>query len=379
MTIYIILVLILTVSYVLFFTACLTGWALLPDWNRSTKDCSTTVSIIVAARNEEQHIGLLLNDIAAQNYPRALFELIVIDDCSEDDTAAIVNGFSLLPVKLIRMKDLVAEPRTGGSYKKKALQAGIAMATGELIVTTDADCSMKADWLSIIVTAYEHHPCHMIVSPVLFVNMKGWFERIQALDFLGMIGITGATLQFGLPALCNGANLAFRRQSFTEVKGYEGISDTDSGDDVLLMQKMARHWKNSIYFLKSNRAVVYTFAQHNLFAFTSQRIRWASKSKAYLYKRVVFILSMVYLFNLSLWSSAVLSFFNNQYLILLIFQMTLKLILEFSFLGMVASCFGQRKLLWLFLPAQLLHIIYIVVIGALGNVIQTTWKGRRIR
>ncbi len=59
--------------------------------------------------------------------------------------------------------------------------------------------------------------------------------------------------------------------------------------------------------------------------------------------------------------------------------MTLKLILEFSFLGMVAAYFGQRKLLWLFLPAQLLHILYIVVIGALGNVMQTTWKGRRIR
>jgi cellulose synthase/poly-beta-1,6-N-acetylglucosamine synthase-like glycosyltransferase len=194
-----------------------------------------------------------------------------------------------------------------------------------------------------------------------------------------MIGITGATLQLGLPALCNGANLAFRRQSFAEVKGYEGISHTDSGDDVLLMQKMARQWKDSIYFLKSNRAVVYTFAQHGLSAFTRQRIRWASKSKANLDKRVVFILSMVYLFNLSLISSAVLSFFNSQYLILLIFQMTLKLVLEFSFLGMVTAYFGQRKLLWLFLPAQLLHILYIVVIGALGNVMQTTWKGRRIR
>ncbi len=379
MTIYIIVVLILTVSYVLFFTVCLTGWALLPEGKTGNGRSNTSVSIIVAARNEARHIGWLLNDLAAQKYPRAFWELLVIDDGSEDNTAAIVREFSRFPVTLIQMKDEGMDHDTGGSHKKKALQTGIAMATGELIVTTDADCRMNDEWLATIVAAYESNPVHMLVSPVLYTGMKGWFEKMQALDFLGMIGITGATLQVGLPALCNGANLAFRKASFMEVHGYDGISQVASGDDVLLMQKMALRWKDGIHFLKSNKAVVNTFAPHSLAAFTRQRIRWASKSKANLDKRVVSILFMVYLFNLSLLSSAVLSFFDSQYLTLLLLQLVLKLILEFSFLGMVASYFRQKQLLWFFLPAQLLHIIYIVFIGTAGNLVSTTWKGRKIR
>ncbi|MEO6168289.1 MAG: glycosyltransferase [Chitinophagales bacterium] len=378
MIVYTIIVLVLTVIYVFIFIGYLAGWMLLPEFSVSSKTGTTKVSIIVAARNEELHISDLLCDLVAQSYPSHLVEILVVDDFSTDDTASIVEAFNYPSVKLLQLKEVIKDEYPGSSYKKKALEMGIAAASGELILTTDADCRMKKDWLNTMVNFYEQKHCHMIVAPVSFTGETTLFERWQSLDFLGMIGITGSTLQFNFPAMCNGANLAFRKKSFAEINGYSGINHVASGDDVLLMHKMTKQWKGGVRFLKSNKAVVYTFAQPDLKSFIRQRIRWASKSGSYTDKRVTINLMLVYLFNISIVITALLCFFNSTYCVLLSLQLVLKMIVEFPFLSTVATFFKRRRLLALFLPAQFLHILYIVVIGTLGNTVRTSWKGRKI-
>lgn len=375
---YTIIVLLITVCYILMFITYLAGWIIMPEFIPSARRGTTKVSIVIAARNEEQHIAELLNDLAAQSYPSGLVEILVVDDFSSDRTVAIARSLGLPGVKLLQLEQVLEDEFKGYSFKKSALELGIAEATGELIVTTDADCRMKKDWLNTLVNFYEHQQCHMIVAPVLFTGEINFFERLQALDFMGLMGITGSTLQLNFPAMCNGANLAFRKSSYTEVNGYQGINQVTSGDDVLLMQKMAQQWKEGVRFLKSEKAIVYTFAQPGLQSFIRQRIRWASKSGHYKDKRVISNLVLVYLFNVSILSSAFLCVFNTTFCLLLTLQLVLKMIIEFSFLSVVATFFRRRKLLLLFLPAQLLHIFYIVVIGTLGNTAKTTWKGRKV-
>ncbi|MGB3074969.1 MAG: glycosyltransferase [Chitinophagales bacterium] len=377
MIVYTIIVLLLTVGYVLLFIFYLTGWFLLPEYVRRADTATTKVSVVIAARNEALNIGALLQDITLQTYPSHLTEIMVVDDFSTDDTAAIVSSFSKRNVKLLRLQDQIREDQFHGSFKKKALEAGITATSGELIITTDADCRMGKDWLATLADFYEKEQCHMVVAPVSFTNEVSVFEKLQSLDFLGMIGITAATLQFNFPVMCNGANLAFRRRSFEAVNGYDGINEVTSGDDVLLMQKIALRWKSSIHFLKNRDAMVTTFAMPELESFIQQRIRWTSKSKHYVDWRINANLLWVYLFNLSIVFTTLLCFFNSTYFFLLAFQLALKMIVEIAFLSGVTAFFNRRKLMRLFLPAQLFHIIYLVVIGTMGNSMKFKWKGRR--
>lgn len=378
MMIYTTVVLFLTVGYTLLFICYLAGWLMLPDYKPGEVSGHTTVSIVVAARNEERHIANLLRDLARQQYPAALMEIMVVDDGSVDKTAEIVTAFQSQGVKLISLHELPATEQKVTGHKKKALATGIASTKGELIITTDADCCMDENWLPAIVSFYEQHHCNMIVAPVAYTGEKSFLERFQSLDFLGMIGITGATLQLNFPVMCNGANLAFSRLAFEQVNGYEGISDITSGDDVLLMHKVAAKWKGTVHFLKSKEALVRTFAQAEWASFVRQRIRWASKSKYYSDARITANLVLVYLFNISIVITACCCLFDSSYSLLLAVQIMLKVIVEFAFLSSVTAFFSRRELMWLFLPAQLLHIIYIVLIGTLGNTVNTVWKGRRV-
>lgn len=372
-------VLLLTILYISIFLFYLFGWIILPTYIPSGSKPQTKVSIIIPARNEQWNITALLNDLLQQSYPGSLFEIIVVDDFSEDGTAEMVKTITDSRIKLLRLKEFIKEDKQIFSYKKKAIETAIANSNCELIITTDADCRMKNNWLATMVNFYEEKRCEMIVAPVLMEGERKFFDKFQELDFVSMMGITGATLYLNFPTMCNGANLAFQRKAFDEVNGYEGVSEKSSGDDMLLMHKIATKWSGGVKFLKSMQAVVYSPTQKSIFTFFSQRMRWTSKSRSYSDWKIKANLLLVYLFNFSILSTFLLSIFFKGIWLIFFFQLSIKLILDFVFLSQAAGFFNRRKLLWLFLPIEALHIFYIVVIGFAGNFFQTSWKGRRVQ
>ena len=169
------------------------------------------------------------------------------------------------------------------------------------------------------------------------------------------------------------------REAFEEAGGYTGIDQVSSGDDLLLMHKISKQGKGVVQYLKCRDAVVYTYAQPTLSQFLAQRFRWTSKSRHYTDVKIKLNLLLVYLFNLALLVTFFLALFSPFYLGIFLFSFLGKMIVEFAFLSQVTAFFNSRKLLWLFLPAQVLHVFYIVIVGALGNFIKPLWKGRRIR
>src|SRR5262249_16816831 len=148
-----------------------------------------------------------------------------------------------------------------------------------------------------------------------------------------------------------------------EVNGYEGILTTVSGDDMLLMHKIANKWNGAVAFIKNVEAVVYTSPQRNVPSFVSQRMRWTSKSRYYSDWKIKLNLFIVYFFNVSILVSLVLSFFKPELLMFFISQLGAKLISDFVFLSQVTKFFNRRGLLWLFLPIEVIHILYISVVG----------------
>jgi cellulose synthase/poly-beta-1,6-N-acetylglucosamine synthase-like glycosyltransferase len=351
------------------------GWAALKRPNINAAGLLTKVTVLIAARNEASRIRYTIDDIIAQDYPKHLTEIIIVDDHSTDDTAAIIRSYTDRGVKLLQL----SEDKPLNSYKKKAIAEAIALSQGELMVCTDADCRMGKSWLSSIVGYYETQKPVMISSPVTYFEEKSLFERLQTLEFSYLIGIGAAFIGNGRASTCNGANFAYRKDVFYEVDGFKGIDDLASGDDELLLQKVAEVYPNKIGFFKNRDAIVFTHAKHTLQEFLQQRRRWASKSTRYKDKKVVALAVCIWLFNLSLLVNGGLSFYNVLYFKLFLVQFLLKYLIEVAFLLPITAFFKRANLVGLLIVLAPIHIIYFVYVGLIGNTRKYAWKGRIVR
>lgn len=370
---------ILLVAYVLLMLLYRKGWQQQPAFVVSPDFMpQTSISIIIPARNEEQNIGACIDSILAQHYPGHLFEVIVVDDHSTDRTATIVKAYARHNIKCISLADYLPEGAVVNAYKKKALAAGISVSTGELIITTDADCTVSLEWLRSVAAIYEAEKPVMIVAPVDFTNDHSVLQLFQSLDFMSMQGITVASNRLKLGNMCNGANLAFTRAAFSAVNGYEGTEHLASGDDYLLMMKMQEHFPGKIATLKAQQAIVRTAPQTTWNGFLQQRIRWASKSGKYNDKRLTAVLMMVYLLNVAM---LVLLFgcFNKLWLTVLLTMYFVKTIVEIYYLLPVSRFFMKTRQLVIFPFLQPLHVLYISLAGFLGMVGKYKWKDRKLK
>lgn len=367
--------LLLTGLYLLVLAYLIKGWAALKRPKTVPVSFNTKVTILIAARNEAARINYTIDDILAQDYPKHLTEIIIVDDHSTDTTADIIRSYANRGVQLLQLK----EDKPLNSYKKKAIAQAIGLSNGELMVATDADCRMGSAWLSSVVSYYQTNNLVMISSPVAYFEERSLFEYMQTLEFAYLIGIGAAFIGNGRASTCNGANLAYRKDVFYEVGGFTGIDDLASGDDELLLQKVAERYPHRIGFLKKREAIVYTHAKHTLSEFLQQRRRWASKSTKYKDKKIVALAVSIWLFNLSLLVNAALGFYDIYFFRLFALQFLLKYLFEVAFLLPITSFFRRNALIGLLLFLIPAHIIYFVYIGLMGNTRKYVWKGRTVR
>ncbi|WP_374948118.1 glycosyltransferase [Mucilaginibacter sp.] len=370
-----ILSLLLTALYLLVVVYLIRGWAVLKRANLKGAVLNTKITVLIAARDEEERIRYTIEDIIAQDYPKHLTEVIIVDDHSSDSTADIIRSYALQGITLMQLQ----ADRPLNSYKKKAIAEAIERSTGDLMVATDADCRMGPKWLSSIASYYETHDKVMISSPVTYFEERSLFERLQTLEFSYLIGIGAAFIGNGRASTCNGANLAYSKAVFHEVGGFAGIDDLASGDDELLLQKVAERYPGRIGFFKHREAVVYTHAKHTLTEFLQQRRRWASKSTRYKDKKIVALAVCIWLFNLSLVANALLGFYDVYFFELFLLQFLLKFLFETAFLLPITSFFKRSNLVALLIVLAPIHIIYFVYVGLMGNTSKYSWKGRIVR
>lgn len=356
------------------------GWKLLPAYKIEPAQAAplTFISIIVPARNEAQQLPALLDSVEAQNFPKHLFELILVDDFSTDETVAIASSYDF--VKVISLAQFIA-PNSINSYKKKAIEIGMQHSMGELVLTTDADCVVGNNWLRTIAAYYESTQAQLMVMPVMFMNNRQPLGIFQLLDFMSLQGITGASVYKKMHSMCNGANLAYTRSAFVAVDGFKGIDSIASGDDMLLMHKIAKRFPEGIHYIKSEEVIVQTAAMDTLGSFLQQRIRWASKADRYDDKSIFWVLLMVYGLNVLLLLVPILLFFWYDLFLVKTWLcfLLIKIIAEMYYLLPVATFFGQRIILLFFPLAEPFHILYTVVAGWLGKFGSYEWKGRRVK
>jgi cellulose synthase/poly-beta-1,6-N-acetylglucosamine synthase-like glycosyltransferase len=335
-----------------------------------SKPASVTVSVIIAARNEENTLPLLLRDLQAQDYPTHLFEVIVVNDFSTDATAAAIQG---APGNF-RMIMPQCKPEESG--KKKAIAGGVAIAKGDLILVTDADCRVGQRWLSTMAAFCQDRGAEFVAAPVKYTYQPGVLPVLQVLDFITLQGITAASVSSDFGTMCNGANLAYTKKAFQAVGGFAGIDKVPTGDDMLLMYKIWKQDKSKVFYLKSSDATVSTGAVATWKEFLMQRRRWASKTLVYDDIRLIVVLGFVLLFNLVPVALLILGFWQPVSLLYLLFFLAIKTAIEWPFVFAVARFFNQERLMRYFFFLQPLHVFYTVFVGIWSQLGGYEWKGR---
>lgn len=364
--------------YFLLFRRFLKGWQNLPVFHSGLSQPRHRFSIIIPCRNEAKTIAHALEDIIAQDYPPSLFEIIVVNDYSTDLTQGIAEEFAAAhPDFTIRVFDL---RNIGQQGKKAGITAAINISYYEWIVTSDADCRRGMNWLSTLNNFISRQRPVLVSMPV---EMQGdnssFFSRSQALEFIGLIAIGAATMSNGEPTMCNGANLCYLKELFYGVGGFSGIDDIASGDDELLMHKIFSARPDAVRFLKAKEVIAVTRTEPDVNAFVHQRKRWVSKSRRYDRKIITWVMIGCYLFNFCIAASLVYGIFNPLSIMLFVLLVCIKLTAEYPLLRSATEFFDRQKLMSVFIPGSLLHILYVLFIGIYGNFGTYNWKGRTQR
>jgi len=363
---------------VAFYSFVLLG--LVVGMRRLNYDLSTAkplVSVIVAARNEENNIGPLLERLTHQDYEA--YEVIIVNDRSSDQTASIVEQFQSEHPKVQRID--INSVVTDMPAKKNALARGIASSKGEILCFTDADCLPPSGWISSLVAAFDERtglvagyspysvqPARVgkssPLAPLLF-NFVEYEEFKGALWAAGAIGMRKAWL-------CTGRSLAYRRAVYEEVGGFEKIKHSISGDDDLFLQLVRRETSWHIRYVTAVKSFVPTTPPPDFGQFIQQRVRHFSAGRHFPISMKIFFLTFHATSLLVLLSFVVSIIFDRTEVLL--WPYLCKCIVDSIVFFAAAPVFGQRKFASSFLLMEVLYILYNVLIGPLGFIKHFEWK-----
>lgn len=329
-----------------------------------------SVTVLVPVRNEAEGIVACVESLIAQEYPVDKYEILVVDDHSEDGTAGLLSQYPMVQV-------VYQESEKRG--KKEAVTTGVKEARGEVILTTDGDCMMGTEWVVSMVEALLAEDAEMVVGPVSYMR-KGdvsFIQRYQMLEQNALNIITAAGLKTGLILSASGANMAFYGKAFLELNPFEDNREIASGDDVFLVQKMRRYQKKTAY-CRSENAVVFSEPVSTFSKLLRQRVRWGSKSKYYTHRPTQLYLLLFILSKISLIFLLVFSLFNSVVWNYFFFAFILQFVSDYLMI--------QKGMRWLHeavcwqdvFKASLFQVFLTVCIaGSVLTRIPVEWKGRR--
>ena len=323
-------------------------------------------TVIVAARNEEKNILLCLEALNKLEYPVGKLEIILVDDKSTDKTGDIINSFILDKPKF---KNIITKKEIGHlKGKTNAIANAIEQATGEIILTTDADCIVSPTWAKTLASYYNDDVA--IVNGFTVQNTKTQFDGMQHLDFVYLLSVAAGTINFDKPLSCIGNNMSFRKSAYDEVGGYENLPFSVT-EDFNLLFAIHELKKYKIIYPLDIEALVTTQPCSDMSNLYRQKKRWAVGGlKAPL--RGYFIMSLGWIAHLSI---LLLPFFFSSAALSLFF---FKLVVDFLFLFFVLNELKLTSTLKYFFVFEIYYILYVVLLpfAVLPNR-KVMWKGRK--
>lgn len=337
----------------------------------------TNFAIVVPFRNESKNLPQLLESIKNLNYPLDLFEIILIDDFSEDDSVKQVYNWRMENGAI--QTTLLENLRISNSPKKDAISRAIPIIKNEWILTTDADCIVPKNWLLLLDHYIQTNQVSMLVGAVTYKCKKSFLHHFQQLDLTSLQGATIGSFGMKLGFMCNGANLCYTKSLFIELNGFMGNNQMASGDDVFLLQKAMQSQSfgtEQVKYLKSKSNIVTTKPLDSWKALFQQRMRWASKTSSY---KSVFgkdLAVIVFFGNLSivvgcgLWVVGLLPWQNLLVLFLLKFSVDYTLLYK-------TNRFLTSKRMRFLIVSSLFYPFFCLSVALFSLFGKYEWKGRK--
>lgn len=330
-----------------------------------------SVSVIVPMRNEAANAEATLQALAAQDYAGE-WEVICVDDRSEDATGSILRKFCALDPRF-SAAEIPADSPAVPSPKKRALAAGFAAAKGEILMTTDADCLARPGWLSSMAARFDSD-IGIVQGPKRIRGDGSLLSRYQEHEVFGLVSIEAATFAMGRPMIASAPSLAYRRALYEGVGGFQGLEDTVSGDDDLLVRKMQKVPGYKVAYNSDPEACVSTSPAPTWKAMLIQRARWASNGAHYDEKGFVALLCCIYAFYwwLALGPILVLAGWAPAWLFL--GPAAVKLAFNAVFLSVTSRRLGHAGILRNLVWCEILHVPIILAAVILGHLGLYRWK-----
>lgn len=345
-----------------------------------SSNAETGFSIVVAFRNEAENLPELLRSFAAVKYPADKFEIILVNDASEDASEKICRAFMQENSHL--KASLVPAQRKTPSPKKDAVNTAVALAQYDFILTTDADCVVPENWLQAFDSYISENRVKLIAGPVSIISAGAGktdlLKIFQEIDFMSLQAATIGGFGVDKPFMCNGASLCYEKAAFLAVDGFEGNEAIASGEDVFFLEKIERAgYKTG--FLKNTEALVVTTPEPDLRRLISQRIRWAAKTSAYEGRFAKFVAVVVFLMNVSLIFGliAVLTGHFPQQTFLLMFLV--KFNVDFYLIYKCAVLFRREKVMKNYFWCSFIYPFFSSYVAVVSLFAGYTWKGRRFK
>lgn len=336
------------------------------------------VSVLVPARNEESNIGACLTALRAQDYPRDLLEIIVIDDGSTDRTSDIVKSHAEHDPR-IRLLHLEPETRLVASTKRgrkpEALATAIREARGSVIITTDADCVAPSSWVRTMIRHIDAGAAY-VVGPVLEQGGENAFTRLRALEVLGGMAVTAGRIGIGRPINGHGGNTAFLREIYDRTGGFD--FGAVKSDEETMMHRIVDQHLGRVWFAATPNARVRTASPESLGGFWNQRMRWGSMHRHFADRKTLIQLAVLYLSILFPLIGLLLGLQDRTILFASIFALLSKMCIDVLTLRSGARLFGERVPFGTFLLGESLHSLYIVIFGAVAQFARYRWKDRTV-
>jgi len=331
------------------------------------------VSVVVAARNERATIGACLASIMNQDYPAGRYEIIVADDRSEDGTRQVLERFARAggTVKAVRIENVP----DGVSPKKHALSAAIDLASGEIVLQTDADCVVPETWITGMVGGFGED-VGMVLGFSPYAETGGVLNSFVRHEYLWNAALAAGSVALGYGTHATGRNLAFRRKAFAEAGGYGESREILSGDDTLFLHRLQEKTNYRIAVATDAGTHVMTRAPESFGAFLRQRIRHMSTGR-FFHPGLVSLGVVVYGFHALLGTSLFLSFLSARMLGLFCSVAGWKAVLDALAAWRVRDVLGLEVQWGRFVVNELLLMGYMAVVPLLGLFVPVRWKEER--
>lgn len=330
-----------------------------------------TATLIISLRNEVENIPQIELAIKGITYPH--LKIFLVDDNSEDETFQMLN-------KSFEDYENVKILKSPGIGKKAAINHAISFSSGEVILTSDADCFWGSTWVDQMLLSFEDSRINLVAGPVLSKQIEGFLSGFQLMEWASILLVTNFGFAIHKPITCSAANLAYRRSAYEKVNGFQGNENNPSGDDEFLLKKIiAAFGAESVIFKPFKENLVLTQPESSWKDLIYQKIRWAGKWKSHsslfhvIFALIPFILQLIWLSSFSLLFLGELGYLSFSLL------WSFKILAESLAFGRILRSLENPFSFPDLIATSFIHPFYVIAIG-IGIVRgKYLWKGRSNR